>query len=97
MKRKLANIFPDVVFGLVDNGLLIIGAIIGADLFGILGAVLGAALGNAFSDFIGGFFEGWASEWIQRHNGERKATKWSAAVGKLIGCMICVPFVYLVI
>ena len=39
-------LLPDLVFGVVDNGLLVIGAIIGADIGAVFGAVLGAALGN---------------------------------------------------
>ena len=96
MKTWLTNIQPDIVFGIVDNGLLVIGAIIGADLGGVFGAVLGAALGNAFSDAIGGFFEGWLREWMQRRSRVLKVTRWNAAAGKFIGCMICVPFALLV-
>ena len=90
-------LLPDLVFGVVDNGLLVIGAIIGADIGDVFGAVLGAALGNAVSDFVGGYFEGSVAEWLARKGIEHKDTKWKSATGKFVGCMLCVPFVLLVI
>jgi len=90
-------LLPDIVFGVVDNGLLVIGAIIGADVGAVFGAVLGAALGNAISDFIGGYFEGSVAEWLASKGVEHKATKWKASFGKLAGCLVCVPFALLVV
>ena len=54
--------FDYVVFGIVDNGVMLISAFFGLGLekylpkrFQVgLGAVIGAGLGNAFSDFMGG-------------------------------------------
>ena len=69
-------LLPDLVFGVVDNGLLVIGAIIGADIGAVFGAVLGAALGNAVSDFAGGYCEGSVAEWLASKGVEHKATKW---------------------
>jgi hypothetical protein len=89
-------LLPDLVFGVVDNGLLVIGALIGADVGGIFGAVLGAALGNAVSDFIGGYCEGTVAEWLAKRGVEHRSTKWRSSFGKFAGCMICVPFALLV-
>ena len=87
---------PDLAFGIVDNGLLMIGALIGADLGDVFGAVLGAAIGNAISDFCGGYFEGSIAEWLEKRGMEHKATKWKSSIGKFTGCMLCVPFAFLV-
>lgn len=99
VKHKIIHLVPDLAFGVIDNMLLIAGAMWGASLFGIFGAIVGAAVGNALSDFAGGFFEGWAHEWIARHNnilGEHKDTKWKSATGKFVGCAVCIPIVILI-
>ena len=51
-----------IIFGFVDNGVMLVGAFFGLSLEAYLprqfrkgmGAVIGGALGNAFSDFCGG-------------------------------------------
>jgi len=63
-KINIKKILPDIIFGLIDNLLLIIPAIIGAQLFGAAGALVGAVVGNAISDAIAGIFEGSISEWL---------------------------------
>jgi uncharacterized membrane protein YeaQ/YmgE (transglycosylase-associated protein family) len=48
-----------IIFGLIDNGILIIGAYTGLEIDrffdgrGALGAVIGGAVGNTVSDFVG--------------------------------------------
>ncbi|MCE5328733.1 hypothetical protein LLG07_00105, partial [bacterium] len=64
LKISLKKMLPDIIFGLIDNLLLIIPAIIGAELFGAVGALTGAVVGNAISDSIAGLFEGSISEWL---------------------------------
>jgi len=51
-----------IVFGIVDNGIMLIGAMFGLSIEAYLpapfrkgmGAIYGGAIGNAFSDFCGG-------------------------------------------
>ena len=51
-----------ILFGLIDNGVLLMGALFGLEVERLLparlqkglGAVIGAGIGNAVSDFLGG-------------------------------------------
>jgi len=73
----------DMVFGVIDNGILVVFAMIGAELFGIFGAIVGGAVGNAITDAFAGIFEG--LEVQKMKNGKRIAL--SVAIGKLAGCL----------
>jgi len=73
----------DIIFGVVDNGILVVFAIAGAELFGIFGAIVGGAVGNAITDAFAGIFEGLEARKIK--NGRRTAL--SVAIGKLAGCL----------
>ncbi len=69
-----------ILFGIVDNVVMLIGAFGGASVEQLLprryqkglGLVLGAGLGNAFSDFLGGAI----------------SLNWELAFGTAIGCLI---------
>jgi len=69
-----------ITFGIIDNGILLIGAVFGLSIERFLpkyfhkgwGAVIGAGIGNAISDFCGGI-------------GERNL---SLALGTFVGCII---------
>ena len=70
-----------IIFGIVDNAVMLCGALFGVSLekklpkklqTGFLGATLGAGLGNAFSDFLGGL----------------GATNIQLAIGSGLGCLI---------
>jgi len=69
-----------LAFGIIDNGIMILGAVLGLSTERFLpkyfqkgwGAVAGAGIGNAFSDFAGGL-------------GERNL---ELALGTFIGCAI---------
>jgi len=75
-------------FGLIDNGLMITGAIFGLSVERFLpkyfhkgwGAVVGAGIGNAFSDFAGGL-------------GERNL---ELAFGTFLGCIIALVLIPIV-
>tara|TARA_B100000029_G_scaffold365031_1_gene358305 strand:+ start:107 stop:382 length:276 start_codon:yes stop_codon:yes gene_type:complete len=56
-----------IIFGIIDNAVMLTGALYGVSLekklpkklqTGFLGATIGAGLGNAFSDFLGGLGSG---------------------------------------
>ncbi len=69
-----------IIFGIVDNSVLIVGAVFGLSIEKFLpkryrngwGAVIGAGIGNAVSDFLGGCGE----------------LNFELAVGTFLGCMI---------
>ena len=82
-KISLKKILPDIIFGLIDNILLIIPAIIGA-----AGALAGAVVGNAVSDGIAGIFEGSISEWLNIKGIDSKRTLLGSSLGKMSGCLL---------
>ena len=87
-KINLKKILPDIIFGLIDNVLLIIPAIIGAELFGAVGALAGAVVGNAVSDGIAGLFEGSISEWLHIKGIDSTRTLLGSSLGKMSGCLL---------
>jgi len=87
-KINLKRILPDIIFGLIDNVLLIIPAIIGAQLFGAAGALAGAVVGNAVSDGIAGIFEGSISEWLHIKGIDSARTLLGSSLGKMSGCLL---------
>ena len=87
-KINLRKILPDIIFGLIDNILLIIPAIIGAELFGAAGALAGAVVGNAVSDGIAGIFEGSISEWLHLRGIDSTRTILGSSLGKMSGCLL---------
>jgi len=87
-KISLKKMLPDIIFGLIDNLLLIIPAIIGAELFGAVGALAGAIVGNAISDSIAGLFEGSISEWLHIKGIDSTRTILGSSLGKMSGCLL---------
>ena len=80
------NLFYDAfIFGVVDNGVMLIGAFFGLSLerylpqrFQVgLGAIIGAGLGNTVSDFMGG----------------AATANWTLAFGTAIGCLDALVFI----
>lgn len=89
LKISIKKILPDIIFGLIDNLLLIIPAVIGAKLFGAAGAlVVGAVVGNAISDSIAGLFEGSISEWLKIKGIDSTRTMLGSSLGKMSGCLL---------
>lgn len=83
-KIKIASVMPDVIFGIIDNGILALMAVIGGEIAGVAGAVIGGVVGNAITDGIAGLFEGYWAETVP----EDKRTIVGSAVGKMAGCLL---------
>jgi len=88
LKIDLKKILPDIIFGITDNLILIIPAIIGAELFGAAGALTGAIVGNAISDAIAGYFEGNLSEFLHSRGIDATRTVLGSSLGKMSGCLL---------
>ena len=86
--RTIKSTGADIIFGIVDTGLLGVAALIGARYGGILGAIVGGAVGDAITDGFAGVFEGKVSEFLRRHGIDEVRTPMSASMGKLSGCLI---------
>lgn len=94
---SLESSFCDILFGVIDNGIFIISALIGADLAGILGAIVGGAAGNAISDAIGGIFEGQFASFMKKRGVPQERTALFSSIGKFAGCLFGAGFVLLVV
>ena len=78
-----------IIYGIVDNGIMILGAMTGYSLEEYLpkrfqkglGAVIGAGLGNAVSDFLGGM----------------STMSIDLAIGTSVGCLIGLIFIPILI
>ena len=77
--RKKRMLIEGIIFGLIDNGVLIVGALFGLSIERYLpgyfhngvGTVFGAGIGNAVSDWLGGL-----------------AVDFGFAWGALLGCVL---------
>jgi len=84
---KLKSTLPDVLFGIIDNGILAVMAIFGAYFGGITGAILGGVVGNAITDGIAGIFEGYIAEKFDGQDVSNHRSMLKSAVGKMAGCL----------
>lgn len=86
-KVRLNEIKPDIIFGVIDNGILAIMAIFGGHFAGVAGAILGGVVGNAITDGIAGIFEGYSAEKLRLQLISEERTMLKSAVGKMAGCL----------
>jgi hypothetical protein len=82
------RLIPDLIFGAIDSGLLVIAASLGAWRFGLAGAVVGGVVGDAVTDGIAGYFEGGIAQWLRRRGVEESRTALGSANGKMAGCLL---------
>ncbi len=83
-KMKISLIKPDIMFGIIDNGILAVMTIFGGKIAGVAGAVIGGVVGNAITDGIAGIFEGY---WAEKSQSDHR-TVLGSAVGKMAGCLL---------
>ncbi len=95
-KIPINTIWADIVFGLVDNGILAILAIFGGEMAGVIGAVIGGVVGNAVTDGIAGIFEGYIAEKMRKNNISDQRTMLGSAVGKMAGCLLAAGIVLII-
>lgn len=80
----IASVQPDIMFGIIDNGILAIMAVFGGEIAGVAGAIIGGVVGNAITDGIAGIFEGY---WAEKKTLDKRTMVGSAA-GKMAGCLL---------
>ena len=88
LNRPIFTFLPDVIYGMVDTGSLVIFVYIGATLADIFGAVVSAVICDAITDSIGGGFEGKIDELLRNKSIDTSRTLLSSSIGKLSGCLI---------
>ncbi|MFA4930895.1 MAG: hypothetical protein WC570_03470 [Patescibacteria group bacterium] len=79
---------PDIVFGFIDNSILVLLAVFGGHFGGVAGAIIGGAVGNAVTDGIAGLFEGAEAERNFTAGKLENRTILGTAVGKMAGCLL---------
>jgi hypothetical protein len=87
-KISVKNVWPDIIFGLIDNGILAILAVVGGSIAGVAGAIIGGVVGNAITDGIAGVFEGHMAEKLRESNISESRTMLGSSVGKMAGCLL---------
>ena len=87
-KITIKNVWPDIIFGLIDNGVLAILAVIGGAIAGVAGAIIGGAVGNAITDGIAGVFEGHMAERLREKEISEERTMLGSSIGKMAGCLL---------
>ena len=86
-RRSFKGAVPDLVFGMLDTGLLAVFALGGGVWFGVAGAIAGSAIGDALTDIIAGFFEGGVAQWLRKRGIEEAREPVTTALGKMAGCL----------
>jgi len=86
-KISIKSIYPDIIFGAIDNGVLVFVAVLGGMYAGVFGAVIGGAAGNTITDGLGGLFEGKMAERLRKQKIKEERSAMSTMLGKVIGCL----------
>ena len=86
-KIKISSVYPDMIFGAIDNGILIFAAVLGGVYAGIAGAIIGGAAGNTITDALGGLFEGHVAQNQRKYKIDNLRTPLSTMLGKASGCL----------
>jgi len=86
-KIEFSSVYPDIVFGAIDNGVLIFAAVLGGAYAGVAGAIIGGAAGNTITDGIGGLFEGHLAQHQRKYKIDNLRTAMSTMLGKMTGCL----------
>jgi len=93
---NLKSIVPDVLFWLIDNGILAIMAIFWGHFAGVTWAILGGVVGNAITDGIAWIFEWHYAEKLRLNLIPEERTMLKSAVWKMAGCLFWAGIVLIV-
>ncbi len=85
---NLSTVYPDMIFGAIDNGVLVFTAVLGANFAGVFGAIVGGVAGNTITDGIGGLFEGHIAQNQRKYEIDNLRTPLSTSLGKMSGCLL---------
>lgn len=85
---SISKAIPDVIFGAVDTGIILLIVLLGSKFFGITGAIGGAILGNTISDTIAGYFEGLMSEGLREEGYDESRCPVTSGLGKMSGSLL---------
>ena len=86
-KRPFRGAIPDMLFGAIDTGMLVIPALWGGMLYGVAGAIAGGVIGDALTDGIARFFEGGIAEWLRKKGIQESREPITTSLGKMAGCL----------
>jgi len=86
-RRSFKRAIPDLIFGAIDTGMLVVPALWGGILYGVPGAIAGGVIGDALTDAIAGFFEGSVAKWLRENGVEESREPITTALGKMGGCL----------
>jgi hypothetical protein len=88
---------PDILFGLIDNGILAIMAVFWWYFAGVTGAIMWGVVGNAITDGIAGFFEWHYAEKLRANKINEERTILKSAVWKMAGCLFGAGIVLVIV
>lgn len=86
-KVKFNDFYPDMIFGFVDNFVMVFATTLGGSLAGVGGAIIGGVTGNTLTDGLGGLFEGYIVEHQHKFKIDNVRTAFSTMLGKIAGCL----------
>ena len=86
--RRPLSFLPDIIYGIIDTGSLVVFVYIGAVLAGILGAILSVVVSDAITDGFGGAIEGKIDEFLHKRRIDTSRTMKTSSIGKFVGCLI---------
>lgn len=84
---SIKSVYPDMVFGLIDNGVLVFAALIGGMFGNVRGAIIGGAAGNTITDGIGGLVEGQMAVNMKKYEVKEERNPLTSSLGKMAGCL----------
>jgi glycine cleavage system T protein len=84
-KKCLYSFLPDIIYGVVDTGSLVVFVYIGTILAGLFGAVVSVVISDAITDGIGGAIEGKIDEFLRKRGIDTSRTLKTSSTGKFAG------------
>jgi len=86
--RSIRSVIADIVYGVMDVGLLSWVVSIEAVFAGPVGVVFGTVIAHSLTDAVAGMAEGQIAESLRKHGIEESRTPISSGLGKMVGGLI---------